>query len=181
VRRDGSRSGAQMAALWEDLLGRWHIRNALGPHAVVEDRPRAWPIPASVDEAVAATERTLFVGDAIAAADVMTGEGIGQALLTGRWAAEAMLAAGPDDALRAVRRYRQRLAHDLVPDHRMAALLERALARRGGAEAAMLLAGASPWTRRNFVRWLFEDYPRGIALTPGRIEAGMFTRDGAFT
>jgi hypothetical protein len=62
----------------------------------------------------------------------------------------------------------------------MASLLERALARPRGASAAMALAGASAWTRRNFVRWLFEDYPRGIAFTPGRIRSGMFSRPGAF-
>jgi flavin-dependent dehydrogenase len=39
----------------------------------------------------------MFVGDAAAATDVMTGEGIGQALLTGRLAAEAILAAGTAD------------------------------------------------------------------------------------
>ncbi len=37
----------------------------------------------------------LFVGDAVAAADPMTGEGIGQALQTGALAAEALLVAGP--------------------------------------------------------------------------------------
>ena len=36
----------------------------------------------------------LFVGDTAAAADQMTGEGIGQALATGTWAAEAILAGG---------------------------------------------------------------------------------------
>ena len=41
--------------------------------------------------------RVLFAGDAAMATDVMTGEGIGQALLTGRLAAEAIVAAGDAD------------------------------------------------------------------------------------
>ena len=36
----------------------------------------------------------MFVGDAAAVTDPMTGEGIGQAILTGRLAAEALLADG---------------------------------------------------------------------------------------
>ena len=44
--------------------------------------------------------RTLFVGDAAAATDPMTGEGIGQALLTGVLAAEAIDAGGLDAATR---------------------------------------------------------------------------------
>jgi hypothetical protein len=31
-----------------------------------------------------------------------------------------------------------------------------------------LVAGATDWTRRNFARWLFEDYPRAIVATPRR-------------
>ncbi len=37
--------------------------------------------------------RVLFVGDAAAAVDAMSGEGIGQALQTGQWAAEAVIVA----------------------------------------------------------------------------------------
>ena len=44
-----------------------------GPH-------RAWPIPARVDRIPLTAGRALFVGDAAAATDPMTGEGIGQAL-----------------------------------------------------------------------------------------------------
>ena len=36
-------------------------------------------------------------------------------------------------------------------------------ARRSGARAAIRAAGLTPWTRRNFARWMFEDYPRAAA------------------
>ena len=37
-----------------------------------------------------------------------------------------------------------------------------------GARAAIAAAGLTPWTRRNFARWMFEDYPRALVLTPDR-------------
>jgi hypothetical protein len=36
------------------------------------------------------------------------------------------------------------------------------------------------WTRRNFARWMFEDYPRAVVLTPDRWQRGVFTRPGAY-
>ena len=49
-----------------------------------------------------------------------------------------------------------------------------------GARAAVRVAGLTDWTRRNFARWLFEDYPRALLLTPGRWHRGMFTGPGAY-
>ena len=44
----------------------------------------------------------------------------------------------------------------------------------------MRLAGASDWTRRNFARWLFEDYPRAVLATPYRWRPGMLSGPGAY-
>ena len=63
----------------------------------------------------------------------------------------------------------------------MSALLVRAMRHRKGARTAIRVAGASAWTRRNFARWLFEDYPRAVILTPRRWRRGMFSTDGAYT
>ena len=57
----------------------------------------------------------------------------------------------------------------------MSLLLIRALKHRKGARVGVRIAGATPWTRRNFARWLFEDYPRSIITTPRRWHRGMFT------
>jgi len=168
-----------MKDLWPQLLQRPHIREVLGPHAEPEGPHRAWPIPAQVDRAVLATRRTLFVGDAAAASDVMTGEGIGQALLTGVLAAEA-ITEGRLDAQRVRSTYERSVRDALVADHKMSALLVRALAHRKGARTAVRVAGASGWTRRNFARWLFEDYPRALVVTPRRWRRGMFTGPGAY-
>jgi len=168
-----------MKQLWPALLDRPHIRGVLGPHARPESPHRAWPIPARIDEVTLTSTRTLFVGDAAAAADAMTGEGIGQALLTGVLAARA-ITTGTLDA-DAVRSTYTRSVHDaLVADHKMSLLLTRALRHRKGARAALRVAGATPWTRRNFARWLFEDYPRAILASPRRWRRHRLSGPGAF-
>ena len=169
-----------MKAIWPELLARPHIAAVLGPEARAEAPHKAWPIPARIDRIERSRGRVLFAGDAVAADDVMTGEGIGQALLTGRLAAEAIVAAGPDRPEDARRRYDRAIDRELVADHRMSALLQRALRHRKGARAALRIAGASRWTRRNFARWLFEDYPRAVVVTPRRWRRRLFTGPGAY-
>ena len=178
VQRGGKLPVGEMKATWADLLRRPHIREFLGPEARLEGTHRAWPIPARIDRALPATSRTMFVGDAVAACDVMTGEGIGQALLSGIRAAEAVIGAGRSgDAAGA---YSETIRAELVPDHRMSALLVRALRHRKGARAAVRVAGATDWTRRNFARWLFEDYPRAMVATPGRWGDHSFGGPGSY-
>jgi geranylgeranyl reductase family protein len=167
-----------MKRLWPDLLDRPHVRRVLGPTAEPEDPHKAWPIPARVDGVLLTTRRALFVGDAAAATDPMTGEGIGQALETGRLAAEAIIAGGGAAAVRDG--YTHAVRRALVPDHRLARRLGAVLARRSLAEAAIRVTGSTGWTRRNFGRWLFEDYPRALVLTPGRWHRGMFHSPGAY-
>jgi hypothetical protein len=62
----------------------------------------------------------------------------------------------------------------------MSMLLVRAMQHRKGARTAIQVAGATPWTRRHFARWLFEDYPRAVVATPRRWHRGVFTGPGAF-
>ena len=152
----------------------------LGSDAVADAPHRAWPIPARIDGVMLTAGRALFVGDAAAATDPMTGEGIAQALLTGRLAAEVIAATGPSRPGLAAARYERSVRRALVADHRMSALLGRALKHRKGARGAVRVAGSSAWTRRNFARWLFEDYPRAAVVTPHRWRRGMFTGPGAF-
>lgn len=180
IQRGGRAAVGDMSRLWASLLERPAIRSVLGPDAVPEGRRTAWPIPARVHELPRTGRRTFFVGDAVAASDVMTGEGIGQALLTGILAAEAIEAAGPHGARVATHRYDTAVGHHLVADHHLSALLVRALQHRKGARAALRVAGLTPWTRRHFARWLFEDYPRALVATPSRWHRGMFRGDGAF-
>jgi len=158
----------EMASLWTDLLGRPHIVEALGDGAKPEGPHRAWPIPARLGELPLAVGRALFVGDAAAATDPMTGEGIGQALETGRAAVREILAAGFDAPEQAAARYRTGLERGMIRDHRLAKGLSKVLANQRAIEMAIAVAGANGWTRRNFARWLFEDYPRAVLATPSR-------------
>ena len=179
VRRDGPVAVGDMGKLWRDLLERDHIRSVLGDGAVPEAPHRAWPIPARIDKVPLTARRTMFVGDAAAATDPMSGEGIAQALLTGIGAAHAVLA-GSGDADLVMSNYRRFVRRELFADHRMARRLGRVLATRPGARGAVRIAGLTPWTRRNFARWLFEDYPRSIITTPRRWRRKPLTTPGAF-
>ena len=181
IQRGGKVARVQeMKQLWPELLARPHVREALGADAAPESAHKAWPIPARIDDVTLTAGRALFVGDAACATDPMTGEGIGQALLTGILAARAIEHGGPTDAARVRHAYEVAVAHHLVADHKMSMLLIRALRHRKGARAAIRVAAASPWTRRNFARWLFEDYPRAAIVTPSRWRRGMFTGAGAY-
>jgi geranylgeranyl reductase family protein len=182
VLRDGTRHGKDMRAQSAGLLERLHVRAALGPDAAAEDRATAWPIPARIDQAVVSAGRVLWVGDAAMATDVLTGEGIGQALLTGRLAAEAILGAGALRPELAAARYQRSVRHHLHADHRMSARLGRVLAHRRGADGAVaVLQHSGEWGRRNFARWMFEDEPRAVALTPSRWHRRVLARAGAYS
>ena len=181
VLRDGGRRVQDMAELWRDLLQRPHVVAALGAGFELAGRHTAWPIPARIDEITLTSGRILFVGDAAAATDVMTGEGIGQALLTGRLAAEAIAAAGALQPAVAAETYEAAVEHELFADHRMSKRLGRVLAHRRGTEAAIhIVAASGDWGRRNFARWMFEDEPRAIVTSPRRWHRGFLTRPGAY-
>ena len=179
IQRGGKVTTQEMKALWPDLLQRDFVREFLGPDAEPSSPHKAWPIPARIESATlsGAGGRVLIVGDAAMATDPMTGEGIGQALLTGRLAAEAIIAAG---VVGAAARYEAAARRELTADAAMSRLLIRALKHRKGARAAVRVAGLTDWTRRNFARWLFEDYPRSILTTPGRWAQHSLRGDGTF-
>jgi geranylgeranyl reductase family protein len=180
VLRDGDHKVGDMADLWRDILTRPHVREALGDGFVLEGRHTAWPIPARIDAIRLTAGRVLFVGDAAAATDVMTGEGIGQALLTGRLAAEA-IAADLDAPTEVAARYEREVAHHLFADHRMSKRLGRVLASPRGARGAIrVVAGSGAWGRRNFARWMFEDEPRAIVTSPRRWHRRFLRRPGAY-
>lgn len=175
IRRGGHLAIGDMKQVWSDLLDRPHVKEFLGADAHPEEPHKAWPIPARVGRAPLVGPHTMFVGDAAAVTDPMTGEGIGQALMTGRLAAEAIIAGGSPTSA-----YEQRARAELVADDRMARLLIPMLARRRVADLTLRITASSAWTRRNFARWMFEDYPRAMIATPRRWHRGMFTGPGAY-
>lgn len=166
-----------------DLLGRPRVAAVLGPDAEPAGPWKAWPIPAGIGAATLSGlgGRVLFAGDAARACDPMTGEGIAQALETGEMAARAVLAAGPDRPGAAHERYRRQVRWGLAVDDSLSRFLSRVLARRRGADGSLALVDTAAWCRRNFARWMFEDYPRAALVTPHRWRRRMFTSPGAFS
>jgi geranylgeranyl reductase family protein len=178
VLRGAGYDGAALRRLWPDLLARDPMRAALGPLAEPEDRHRAWPIPTGYSPARLADGRVLYAGDAAGVVDPMTGEGIAQAIETGALAARAVVAGGAPAAV--ADRYRAAVHRALGRDLRFAAVLQRLLASRHVTGAALRAVGLTPWTRRNFARWMFEDYPRAALFTPDRWQRRLLTPVGAF-
>jgi geranylgeranyl reductase family protein len=178
ITRTRQRPTGVMKTQWPALLASPYLRGVLGPRATPESPHRAWPIPARINAIALTAPRTMFVGDAAAATDVMTGEGIAQALLTGVLAADAIGATSEPSVVAA--NYERSVRHALFADHRMSSWLQSVVARRRALDAAVRLAGANAWTRRNFARWLFEDYPRAIVVTPRRWHRHIFDAVGAY-
>jgi geranylgeranyl reductase family protein len=182
ILRGGSVTTRAMAGLWPDLLARPHVRAALGPGATPAAPHRAWPIPARIGRVPlsAAGGRALFVGDAAAAADPLTGEGIGQALRSGRLAAQAVLDAGALAPGRAAATYAAGVRRDLGRDAVLAGWLQRLSVHPRVVRAGLRAAGATAWTRRSFARWVFEDFPRAYLGTPDRWGEHPLAGPGAF-
>jgi hypothetical protein len=77
-------------------------------------------------------------------------------------------------------RYDKSVRHHLLADHRMSVVLQHILFRPLGARAALRMAAVSSWSRRNFARWMFEDYQRALVATPRRWRRGALGRPGAY-
>jgi geranylgeranyl reductase family protein len=180
ILRGGKYSVQQMKDLWPNLLARKHIAKALGSEVVMEDRHTAWPIPARVTSAPLSSGRVLFIGDAACVTDSLTGEGIGQALLSGQLSAQAIVAGIGREASVTRNKYEQLIRQHFFADHRMSMTLGSVLKSSLGARAALRIANLTPWTRRNFVRWMFEDEPRAAIFTPSRWHRNFLRRDGAY-
>ncbi len=179
ILRTSDRSTKYMNDLWRDLLTRPYITETLGKHFVPEDRHTAWPIPARIHDAVRSSGRVLFIGDAVCATDTLTGEGIGQALETGIAAGEAIhecnTAADVRDS------YSHKIDSLLLADHRMSSVLSRMLTYPVVARMVLALVDTNNWTRKNFVRWMFEDEARAVVFTPRRWHRRFLARPGAYS
>ena len=181
ILRGGNYTVQDMKQLWPDILARPHIAAALGAEAVFDDRHTAWPIPARVTTATLGAGRVLLVGDAACVTDPLTGEGIGQALLSGVLAGRAVIESGTREPSVTQSIYRSSIKQHLFADHRMSAFLGYIMRSQLCARSALRLANLTPWTRRNFARWMFEDEPRAVVFTPRRWHRNFLKRFGAFS
>ena len=181
VRRPGTPT-RMLADRWRRLLATPHVAEALGEGAVPDAPHRTWPIPSRLPSSAVAGAggRVLLAGDAARAADPLTGEGIGQALESGIEAACAILSAGPRRPEVAATRYQRVLAAGMTLDHHLASGLSHVLKSERRTRAAVRVVSSSAWSRRNFARWLFEDYPRAGLATPARWHRGLLHGSGAY-
>ena len=105
----------------------WMANNSIDARTRIT--PYSWPIPSlsaeNFDRMPAAGARWLLVGDAAGLVDPLTREGIYYALLSGHWAAEALLT----DVGRASAAYQARLADEIYPELRHAAQLKHGFFR----------------------------------------------------
>ena len=160
------RRARQLKALWRDLLARPALRRVLGPHAEPEGTvrgvadPRRLP-PAALTRTAAcstwATPRSRRPDDRRRhRAGARDGDAGGAQRSRVRRDADAVAA---------------RVPHRRRPRRSAATCASRpccngCCACPPGARAAIRAAGLTDWTRRNFARWMFEDYPRALLLTP---------------
>ena len=180
IRGEGGKRIQNMGSQWAELLARPRIRSLLGHDAKPDEPHRAWPIPARLGHLPLALGRVLFVGDAAAATDPMSGEGIGQAIESGRMAIDAIVTEGIDHPTAIRDRYQKDLTRGIGRDHRLARALSTFLASPRVAESALVATGVSSWTRENFARWLFEDYPRATLVNPRRWPERPIGRPGPY-
>ncbi len=173
IRRPGEATGS-MKARWADLLARPHIASVLGPNARAEQPFKAWPIPTRIGRSSlsALGGRVHFVGDAARSGDPLTGEGIGQAMESAEVAVHSMIEAGPDRPDRAALSYRRQIDTTLSVDDKVSVAVSNLLRRPGVANGWQRLVMANKGTRYQFLRWMFEDYPRALLLTPRRWSVG---------
>jgi len=181
ILRGGNHTVQDMKQLWPEILARPHIRRALGDDAVFEDRHSAWPIPARVTRATLGVGRVLFVGDAACVSDPLTGEGIGQALLSGVLAGRAVIESTRREPSVTQSMYRKSIRQHFFADHRMSAWLGYVMRSQLCARIGLRLADLTPWTRRKFARWMFEDEPRATIFTPRRWHRNFLKRAGAYS
>jgi flavin-dependent dehydrogenase len=170
VRRRAGDPGYLLADAWRATLAHPFLATLTTNAASHVERVRAWPIPSRIGTArLSAWEgRVLFVGDAARAADPMSGEGVGQALETGIAAAHAIAAYHPSNHAVVARVYEHYLSRTLGRDHVMAQLLSNVLSHPLGARAAVRVSGISERSARLVGRWLFEDFPRSIVISPSQ-------------
>ncbi len=164
--------------LYDEFLSRADVIERIGRHNADESKFQAWPLPTDTSVTRVGRGRVLLVGDAARLIDPMTGEGIGQAMASGRIAAATIARdiAPPELA----EQYRRRIDAEIGHDLRLAQAGLRIMRRRRGAEWSLRLAGATPWTRRNVCRWMFEDYPRALLTTPRRWRGYSMRGRGAY-
>ena len=184
IRRGGGIATRDMKDLWPEILARPHVREVLGDGRPAGGAPQglAHPCPGR-RRAVDGSRRAGPVRGRRRLRhrpDDRRGHrpGPGDRPAGGRGC--VVVAAWGPIPVAVAARYERAVRRELHADHRLAGVLSTAIAHRKCVRFALWAAGSSGWTRRNFGRWLFEDYPRALALTPRRWHRGALGATGAY-
>ncbi|PIQ84219.1 MAG: hypothetical protein COV75_03320 [Candidatus Omnitrophica bacterium CG11_big_fil_rev_8_21_14_0_20_63_9] len=147
------RSGCPPESLAKFLWNALGTHPALAPrfrHARLEGRLEGWVLPQWNCRARLSRDRALLIGDAAGLVDPLTGEGIGNAIVSGQLAAAEgaeALRAGDLSASR-LRRYDRQVHRRLGPELQLAALGVRLLQAPWLVDGLIALADSQPWMGR---------------------------------
>jgi geranylgeranyl reductase family protein len=141
-------SGGQVGAWWK-------TRGWVGEDA---GRVLAWPIPVGMSTGELTCGRLLLVGDAGGLADGLSGEGIAQALTSGRLAGEAIV--GGRDVYGVGAAYCRTVSDAIGGERRVGDVLMRVLARRQMAWLGVRSVGMQPWVGSVLLRAMMAEFER---------------------
>ncbi len=172
-----NRSPSELVAETERVLASDWLTDLVGDSAARRGALRSWPIPIRPHDDP--TEGGLFrLGDAAGLCDPMTGEGIAQALMSGRLAVESVERHFNVQG-RAEAAYAAALRVHFARDYRASRILLRLLGSSRWTRGAVRFMGMSPRISTWFARWMFEEIPRRAVLSPIALARSLRAPQGA--
>ncbi len=146
VWKDDSGAGHTVADFLDRFVAQNEAARALRRASLSVTRPTGYPVALGVWRNRVADGRVLRIGDAANLADPLTGDGIGNALASGRLVAAAIAAAS--DATDAAQRWQRLCDDEFAPEIRSGLVLRHLLTTTHGEE----LGGSIPGAGRPVVR-----------------------------
>ncbi len=172
-----NRSPSDLVAETERVLESDWLVGLVGDSVTRRGALRSWPIPIRPQPDLA--DGGLFrLGDAAGLCDPMTGEGIAQALTSGRLAMES-IRRNIDRPESATSAYHKALRAQFTADYRTSRILLRLLRSSRWTRGAVRFMGVSPRISQWFARWMFEEVPRRAVLSPIAFARSLETPHGA--
>jgi len=156
--KDDSRGGRSISDYFDRFLADNAVARDLHAAAVDAARPIGYPVGLGLWRNRVADGRVLRIGDAANLADPLTGDGIGNALASGRLVAEAIAVAA--DAADAAQRWQRQFETMLAPELRRAFVLRQLLSSTSAKNLAMwLLESGAPALGTRMHRAIFGETP----------------------
>ncbi len=183
IARDGGKVERvqDMAKIWPELLARPHIRAVLGESAAPEGPHRAWPIPARIDD-IARLDRPRAVRRRRPGRHRPHDRRGHRPSARDRHGSPPMRSSPPVPTTRPARRGATGATStgrsSPTTGCRRCCNARCATARGPGPRSASPARPAGHGA--NFARWLFEDYPRAVLVTPRRWRSHRLSGDGAY-